>query len=180
MLPGASIDLDPGHRLGTVEHHQKVTRDVVADLARRDVPALLLYRQIRHGQQHVFTGFKANPVEVKVPNIATKHQAIDHLIRVHETFLGYVIGADDLRRRWLARCPIYGDVGVKPRHIGQDKSGNAQCLLCAEFLRDQAFTCKGNAGSHGGSYRLATSVCWSSLKSTATMRSDTGVMVTKS
>ncbi|MNH01614.1 hypothetical protein D3C79_608350 [compost metagenome] len=151
VLPGAGIHGDTGQRLGTIELHQEVTGDVVADLQRRDVLALLLNRDRGHSQQNAFGRFQADPVEVPVTHIRAHHQAVDHLVGADIAFAVIHFAVNDLIRRRLAGRSINRRIRIEARNKGQHEASDIKRLPSALFLGNEAFAGKGNARSHGGS-----------------------------
>src|SRR5690606_36201514 len=127
---------------------------------------LLLQRHVSYSEQNALSALQADPVKVPVAYIATNLGAVDHLAGVHVAAVlgGDLVVINNVLGRRLRRRAIHRPVGVKTRHVSEDKSSDGKRLLRALHSRDQVFTGKGNAGSHEGiSYRLAISVCWSSL-----------------
>ncbi|MNJ33617.1 hypothetical protein D3C77_283040 [compost metagenome] len=152
VLPGTGVYRQSGECGSTVELDQEVAGDVVADLMRRDVHALLLHGHIGHGQQNILDGFQADPVEVPIANVGPDHQAVNHLTRIHVALAVDVGGVDDLSRRRLASSTIDSRIRVQAGDVGQYEAGDLQDLLVRVFLGDQVFAGKGNASAHGCSW----------------------------
>ncbi len=145
VLPGAGVDGQRGQLLGAVEHHQDVPGHVVADLQRRFVLALLLDRHPGDGEQNALGGLQAHPVPVEVADVATHHQAVDDLVRVHVPGLGQVGGVDDLAGRWLGRVAVYRLAWIQAWHQGEHDAADFQDLLFAQLLGNQTFAGGGDA-----------------------------------